>query len=67
MIKQGVFRAEKLLCPDGVGCCVWIPFDPEDDSLGIAFDFLGEDLDDLIILLDKLNLVEAEVFVDEEV
>ena len=66
MLKQGIFRAEKILYPDGIGCCVWIPFDEDDDSIGIAFDFPGEAIEDLIYLLNQLDGIEPELYEDED-
>lgn len=59
MIKQGNFRGEKVSYPDGIGCCIWIPIDEEEDT-GICFDFAAEDLDDLIYLLIALREADAE-------
>ena len=53
MLKQGNLRAEKEEFEDGSGCCVWYPM--EDEESGVCFDFPIEDLDDLIILLNKLR------------
>ena len=61
--RRGSLRGEKILYPDGVGCCIWYPFDAEEDeNMGIAFDFPGEDIDDLIALLQQLNDAEAEIY-----
>jgi hypothetical protein len=64
-IKAGVFRGDKIQYPDGIGCCVWVPFPatdefPEpDEGMGICFDFSFEDIDDLIELLGKLKDAKA--------
>ena len=57
MIAKGRLRGEKIRYDDGVGVCIWIPF--EDDE-GPCFDLLEEDLDDLISLLEELRDMEAE-------
>jgi hypothetical protein len=59
MHKQGKFRGEKVAYPDGVGCCIWIPIDEEEDT-GICFDFDAADIDDMIYLLIALREAEAE-------
>lgn len=53
MIKQGKFRGERVKYPDGDGCCIWVPFETED--VGICFDFVPEDIDDMIYLLIALR------------
>ncbi len=78
-IKQGVFRGDKIKYHDGVGCCIWVPFDIEhdvvgqhleeigqSDDCGIAFDFSFEDIDDLIKLLQELKRVEATDYEGED-
>ena len=67
MLKRGNFRGEKILYPDGVGYCIWIPLDQEDDSIGLAFDFPGEDIEDLIFLLNDLESIEPELYEEEDV
>lgn len=62
-IRVGNLRGEKIAYEDGVSCCVWYPFDIEDEeSFGICFDVVEEDIDDLIRLLWKLKYAEAEPF-----
>ena len=29
MIRHGKWRGEKIEYPDGIGCCIWIPFDED--------------------------------------
>ena len=63
-IKNGSYRADKVQFQDGVGCCIWTPFPedpehPEDDSMGICFDFPESDIDDIIELLEQLKTVPA--------
>jgi hypothetical protein len=64
--KSGQYRGEKVRYPDGVGCCVWRVFPGEDEGLGVAIDFLPEDIDDLIALLQTLKGAEAVEFEDGE-
>lgn len=59
MIKQGNFRGEKVSYPDGIGCCIWIPIDEEEDT-GICFDFSADAIDDMIYLLIALREADAE-------
>lgn len=59
MIKQGNFRGEKVSYPDGIGCCIWIPIDEEEDT-GICFDFSADEIDDMIYLLIALREAPAE-------
>ena len=61
MIKKGKLRGEAVRYPDGVGCCIWYPFDDDDDA-GIAFDFPRSDIDDLIALLEELKVIEPRVY-----
>ena len=48
MLKSGNYRGEKVLYPDGIGCCIWLVIDPDDEDVGLAFDFPFDDIDDLI-------------------
>ena len=66
ILRKGEFRGEKVLYPDGIGCCIWIPVEPEDDSWGLAWDFAFEDIDDLIALLQEMKTAEYRVFEDDE-
>jgi hypothetical protein len=66
MIKQGRFHADKIKYPDGVGCCIWIPFSDEDDDIGTCMDIYDTDIDDMIALLQRLREIEAEVLKDGE-
>ena len=61
-IKVGNLRGEKMMFPDGIGCCVWYPFSEEKDDVGICFDFLPEDIDDFIALLQELRDTEPELY-----
>ena len=65
MIEVGKYRAEAVRFGDGVGCCVWIPFENDNDS-GLCFDFPHEDIDNLIEILDKLKVVEPKVYVAKD-
>jgi hypothetical protein len=59
VIKQGKFRGDKVKYPDGEGCCLWVPID-EDEDTGICFDFVPEDIDDMIYLLIALREADSE-------
>lgn len=61
MLKHGVFRGEKVLYPDGIGCCIWIPFSDDEDA-GQCFDFAHEDIDDLVVMLELMKITGAETF-----
>lgn len=58
MIKQGKFRGDKVSYKDGIGCCLLVPID-EDEDTGICFDFVPEDIDEMIYLLIALREAEA--------
>ncbi len=64
MIRHGKWRGEKIEYPDGIGCCIWLPFDEYEDS-GHAFDFSFEDIDDMIATLNKIKAADAELFEDD--
>jgi hypothetical protein len=61
ILKSGKYRGEKILYPDGVGCCIWLPLD-EDETGGLAYDFSYEDIDEIISLLQTMKQTEPEVF-----
>lgn len=65
ILRYGKFRGDKVLYPDGIGCCIWIPADDKDDSWGICFDFAFEDIDELIGMLAIIKTAETEVFHEE--
>lgn len=62
--RQGKLRADKVLYKDGIGCTVWYPFDNDDGSedTGICFDFGFEDIDDFILLLQRLKEVGSDYY-----
>lgn len=60
-ISQGNLNADKIEYPDGINCCVWYPTTKDGDS-GICFDFPYEDIDDFILLLEKLKKIKATVY-----
>lgn len=64
MISQGSIRAEKIKClPDGEEwCCIWRTFPDADEDMGLCWDFLAKDLDDLITLLQELRDSEPEPY-----
>ena len=55
-------KSEKVLYPDGIGCCIWLVIDPDDEDVGLAFDFPFDDIDDLINVLQQIKETEAEIF-----
>lgn len=59
-IKVGRLRGNKTEYRGEEMCCVWFPLNGKDDDLGICFDFLPEDIDDFIALLQKLKEMEAK-------
>ncbi len=61
MLKSGKYRGEKVLYPDGIGCCIWVPFGDDEDS-GLCYDFSFDDIDSIIDILKQMKDVEAEVF-----
>lgn len=69
MLKSGKFRGEKVLYRDGVGCCIWEPLSkdtPEDEDMGICFDFSEGDIDSIIDLLTQLKSCEPIVYQEDE-
>jgi hypothetical protein len=62
MLKKGKFRAEKILYPDGVGCCIWEVPDGWEESSGLAWDFSFDDIDQIIELLTELKAITPEIF-----
>ena len=60
MIKYGKYRGEKILYPDEVGCCIWLPLSEFDEDAGTCFDFSAADIDEIIGLLNVMKLAEAE-------
>jgi hypothetical protein len=64
MLRSGKYRGEKVLYPDGVGCCIWLPFD-EDETGGLAYDFSFDDIDEIISLLHLIKQAEPVVYQDE--
>lgn len=62
-IASGRIRGEKVRYPDGVGCCIWIPF-PDDEDVGLCFDFSASDLDDMILVLMQLKTIEPKPYDD---
>jgi len=63
-VQQGGLRGEKAQYPDGIGYCIWYPWEDDTDA-GLCFDFPEEDMDDLIALLQGLRVAEARVHEDE--
>ena len=60
MIRQGIFRAEKVESPDGVGCSLWRVFPGGDEDIGICWDFAFDELKDITVLLDQLKAAPVE-------
>ena len=58
-LKIGNICGDKVEFEDGIGCCIWYPFDDDEDS-GCCWDFAFEDIDDLIELLKQLKDMKAE-------
>ncbi|HBD93201.1 MAG TPA: hypothetical protein DC057_03420 [Spirochaetia bacterium] len=65
MLKSGKYRGEKVLYPDGIGCCIWLPLDEYEDT-GLAFDFSYDDIDDIINMLQLIRGVEPEIYKEDE-
>ena len=68
IIKQGALSGERVRYPDGtVGMCVWYPISdkPEDEDVGMCFDFNDKDATDLLHLVNKLIDTEPKILVDE--
>ncbi len=65
--KSGVFRGDKIRYPDGVGCTIWVPYEYEgvEEDCGLCFDFAYKDIDDLIIVLNKIKKARANVYKDD--
>jgi len=64
-IKSGKLRGDKWKYKDGIGCCVWYPFDDNEDS-GICFDFSFDDIADFIVLLEKLKRRKVTIYKEEK-
>ena len=63
--KKIVVKGDKIKYKDGVGCCIWIPMDDDDDSSGLCFDFGEEYIDDIIKVLKELKKKEPEIFKED--
>lgn len=67
--KSGNLRGEKILYKDGVGCCIWIPFKKDSDTIeeepGLCFDFSGEDLPALRDLAHSLMEAVADEYIED--
>jgi hypothetical protein len=61
VIDRGSLRGEKVQYPDLTWCCIWRTFPNSTDDIGMCFDFLADDLDDLIELLVELRDTEPEI------
>jgi hypothetical protein len=57
-IKVGALCGDKYAYKDGVGYCIWYPFE-EDQNMGICFDFSADDMDSLVELLRQLKDAKA--------
>jgi len=64
-IKIGKICGDKWKYKDGVGCCIWYPFE-DDESSGCCWDFAFEDIDDLIELLKQLKNKEPEIYQEND-
>jgi len=62
MLKSGNYRGEKVLYPDGIGCCIWLVIDKDDEDFGLAFDFSFDEIDDIMNLLQQIKETEADIF-----
>ena len=68
MIKQGKLRGDRMLYKDGtVSRCIWYPLSEEQDDIGMCFDLLDEDANDLIDLLHQLSNEPPEKCPEEEI
>lgn len=67
MVKSGLYRAEKVRYPDGVGCTVWRLFkDSSDDhDSGLCFDWPYEDHADFLKVVNGLDADKEEVYVPD--
>ena len=66
MFKSGRWRAEKIKYPDGIGGCIWLVIDENDDSFGLCLDFELEDIPHMISVLEQARDGEAEEYIEEE-
>jgi len=64
-VKSGKLRGDKVKFKDGIGCCVWYPFG-DDEDCGVCFDFDFADIDDFIVLLEKLKRRKATIYKDKK-
>jgi len=68
MVKSGLYRAEKVRYPDGVGCCFWKLFKDatdDDEGAGLCFDFPIEDLGNLKEIVVGLEKEPEKVYVPD--
>lgn len=61
---SGKFKADKIQYPDGIGCCIWVPY-PDLPECGMCFDFSASDIPELITMLQELQTIEPEEFKEE--
>lgn len=66
MVKSGLYRAERIRYPDGVGCCFWKLFiDDDDEKDGLCFDFPLEDLADIKAVITGLETEPDKEYVPD--
>lgn len=63
--KSGKLRGEKIKYKDGIGYSVWYPI-PDSEYCGVCFNIEGSDLNDLIVLLEKLKVAKADKYKEEK-
>lgn len=64
MARVENYGGEKILYPDGEGCCIWLYMKDKEgkEMSGICFDFPGDDIDKISELLVKLKEEKATVY-----
>ena len=59
--NENKYKFDKVKYPDGVGCCIWKPFntkldesDEDYSDAGICYDFSEEDIPEIISVLKTI-------------
>ncbi len=64
--QKGNLRGEKILYPDGIGYCIWQPLSEDTPDVGLSFDFTGEEINDLIGLLQILRVAVPDKWEEDD-
>jgi hypothetical protein len=70
--KSGEIRGDKIQYKEGVGCCIWQRFpntdadDKDAEDAGLCWDFKGDELKDVLSVLNQLDTAEPDVYKPDE-